>query len=123
LFRATILAASIAALVCVASASARLERVLRTQGTLTDPRVRVGTIRVPTVGPEARVIVTLKLPPLLAADLPSRAFASVGARHKVNFASEAARAYLARVDAAQRRARSGSSSPRGCARAKPASAR
>jgi len=103
-YRATILAASIAALVCVATASARLEPVLRSDGTLKAPRVRVGTIRMPTVGPDARVIVTLDLPPLLAANLPTRAFASSGARHKVNYASAAAKAYLARVDATQRRA-------------------
>src|SRR5437588_9426729 len=104
MYRATILVASVAALVCVASASARLEPVLRSEGTLKAPRVRVGTIRVPTGGSDARVIVTLELPPLFAADLPMRAFASVGSRHKVNFASSAARAYLARIDAAQRRA-------------------
>ena len=94
----------VAALVCVASASARLEPVIRTQGMLKDPRVRIGTIRTPTAGPDARVIVTLKLPPLLAASLPSRAFTSVGYRHKVNFASSAAQAYLRRVDEVQRRA-------------------
>jgi minor extracellular serine protease Vpr len=103
-YRATILAGLLAALVCVTSASAGLEQLVRNQGTLHAPRVRVGTIHMPTVGSDARVIVTLKLPPLLAANLPTRAFASVGARHKVNFASSAAKAYLARVDAAQRRA-------------------
>src|SRR5439155_818211 len=94
----------IAALVCAAPASARLEPVIRSQGLLKDPRVRVGTIRPPAAGADARVIVTLKLPPLAAATLPSRAFASIGSRHKVNFASPAAKAYLARVDSAQRRA-------------------
>jgi minor extracellular serine protease Vpr len=104
LIRATILGAVVAALVCVASASARLQPIIRTQGTLKDPRVRVGTIRMPTTSSEARVIVTLKLPPLAAADLPARAFQSAGARRKLNVASSAAKAYLARVDAAQRRA-------------------
>ena len=104
MYRATLLAALVAALVCVASASARLEPVIRTQGNLKDPRVRMGTIRIPKGGAEARVIVTLKLPPLAAADLPARAFTSAGARHKLNVASSAAKAYLARVDAAQRRA-------------------
>ncbi|MFY9578976.1 MAG: S8 family serine peptidase [Gaiellaceae bacterium] len=105
MYRASILAGLVAGLVCVTSAAAALQPLLRNNGALSIPRVRTGKIQMPaTSGPDARVIVTLKLPPLLAANLPERAFTSVGARHKVNFASAAAKAYLARVEAAQRRA-------------------
>ena len=103
--RATILAGLAAALVSVGSASAGLQPVRRTYGDLTIPRVRAGTVRIPAEqrSSQDRVIVTLKLPPLLAADLPRLLALRRGAR-KLNVASAASRAYLARVEAAQRRA-------------------
>jgi len=51
----------------------------------------------------ARVIVTLDDAPLAAA-APRNAFATVGARRKLNLASSFSRSYLARIDAAQERA-------------------
>ena len=51
----------------------------------------------------ARVIVTLDDAPLAAA-APRNAFATVGARRKLNLASPFSRSYLARIDAAQERA-------------------
>lgn len=105
MYRATIGAGVIAALVGVTSASASLEPIHRSYGEYKIPRVRQGTIRIPTehVRGGARVIVTLKLPPLLAADLP-RPFSTGSAARKVNIASAASRAYLARVNLAQRQA-------------------
>jgi minor extracellular serine protease Vpr len=106
-YRATILAGLTAALVSVATASAGLQPVRRIDGAHTIPRVRTGTVQIPDRAAEgqARVIVTLHLPPLLAADLPqSRGLYLAGRTRKLNIASAEAKAYLARVDAAQRRA-------------------
>jgi subtilisin family serine protease len=50
------------------------------------------------------VIVTLDLPPLAAADLPDRSFAGVRGTRRLNVAAPSSRAYVARIDAAQRRA-------------------
>jgi subtilisin family serine protease len=50
------------------------------------------------------VIVTLGLPPLAAADLPDRSFAGVRGTRRLNVAAPSSRAYLARIDAAQRAA-------------------
>ncbi len=56
-----------------------------------------------TAGSRARVIVTLDDPPLAAA-APRNAFATVGARRKLNLTSSFSRSYLARIDLAQERA-------------------
>jgi minor extracellular serine protease Vpr len=103
--RASILAGLAAVLVLADSASAGLQPIPRSFGGRTIPRVRTGTIAMPPAGAAAsdRVIVTLKLPPVLAADLPR--FTAFGrAVRKIDLASAPAKAYLARVNAAQRRA-------------------
>ena len=103
--RWTIAAGLAAGLVAAGSASASLQPIHRTDGSYTIPRVRAGTVQVPSghASPRDRIIVTLRLPPLLAADLP-RPLAYGRPARKVDVASTASRAYLARVDAAQRRA-------------------
>jgi minor extracellular serine protease Vpr len=103
--KGTIAAGVAAALVTAGSASAKLEPLDRTDGAHTIPRVRAGTIQIPAghESPRDRVIVTLHMPPLLAAGLP-RPLAYGRPARKVDVASAASRAYIARVDAAQRRA-------------------
>ncbi len=84
-----------------------MQPVLRTYpGGLTIPRVRAITAHIPAWQGRTRVIVTLRLPPLAQTDLARRAgWRSAGAAtRKLNIASASARAYLARLDAAQQRA-------------------
>jgi subtilisin family serine protease len=99
------LTALAAALVCVTSASASLVPVRRTLGDRTVPRLRAGVVRIPAghASARVRVIVGLRLPPLAAA-YADRALASTGSVRRLNVASASSRAYLARVDAAQRAA-------------------
>src|SRR6266542_2315258 len=77
-----------AALLSAGSAAASLEPLPRTYGGLTI----------------TRVIVTLGLPPLAQTDLARRFSSPAGATRKLNVASASSRRYLARLDAAQRRA-------------------
>jgi minor extracellular serine protease Vpr len=92
-----------AALVSATQAAAQLVPVRRNAGDLTLPRLRAGVIHVPRghSSGRVRVIVTLKLPPLAAAF--GRSPAAFAGR-RLNVASGSSRAYLARVDAAQRAA-------------------
>jgi minor extracellular serine protease Vpr len=91
-----------AALASTLSAGAALTPIKRAFGDVTLPRVRTGTLTIPRDQPSGRVrvIVGLRLPPLAA--WSSRTFASAGATRKLDVASPASRAYLARVVAAQR---------------------
>jgi minor extracellular serine protease Vpr len=92
------------ALLSALPAGAALTPIRRTFGDTTVPRVRAGTLQIPArqhTG-RVRVIVALHLPPLAAAH--GRTFAATRARAKLDVASSASRLYLARVDAAQRRA-------------------
>ncbi len=92
------------ALLSALPAGAALTPIRRTFGDTTVPRVRAGTLRIPArqhTG-RVRVIVGLHLPPLAAAY--GRTFAAAQARAKLDVASSASQRYLARVDAAQRRA-------------------
>ena len=95
-------------LLAAGPAGAALQPLQRSYGDLTAPRVRAGTLNVPAAGEDSRirVIVTLDLPPLAAADLPERFLAggAPGTARKLNVASRSSRAYVARIDAAQRKA-------------------
>src|SRR5207237_11956 len=93
-----------AALVLAAPAAARLVPIKRSFGETGLPRVRAGTIAIPSgqARGTVRVIVTLELPPLAAAF--GRSPAAFGATRRLDVANSSSRAYLARVDAAQRAA-------------------
>jgi minor extracellular serine protease Vpr len=92
--------ALMAALVSTASASAGLQPIKRTFGDRTIPRVRPGTIQVPSQGSNrVRVIVGLAQPPLAAEHGPGL-FGSL-ASNRLNVTSRASREYLARIEASQ----------------------
>src|SRR6266536_4014704 len=93
-----------AALLSAGSAAASLEPLPRTYGGLTIPRVTAVTAHIPPRARRTRVIVTLCLPPLAQTDLARRFSSPAGATRKLNVASASSRRYLARLDAAQRRA-------------------
>jgi len=93
-----------AALLSAGSAAASLEPLPRTYGGLTIPRVTAVTAHIPPRARRTRVIVTLGLPPLAQTDLARRFSSPAGATRKLNVASASSRRYLARLDAAQRRA-------------------
>jgi minor extracellular serine protease Vpr len=96
--------ASLAALAAVPSAAARLQPLRRDFGELSVPRLRAGTITIPAAHKthRIRVIVTLDLPPL--AQAYGRGVFSAGSTRRLDVHSASSRAYLARIDAAQRRA-------------------
>src|SRR5207253_2378400 len=104
--RAIALLVLAAALGAVAPSGAALQPIRRHFGETTVPRLRAGTIRIPS-GHETgrvRVIVTLKLPPLAAA-FHARELASAAApAQRLDVRSAFSRAYLARVSATQRAA-------------------
>ena len=93
--------AVLAALALTASAAAALQPIQRTFGDRTIPRVRPGTIAVPSAGrgERVRVIVGLALPPLAAEHGPGF-FGSLSSQ-RLDVESRTSRAYLARIEAAQ----------------------
>ncbi|MFN2470223.1 MAG: S8 family serine peptidase [Gaiellaceae bacterium] len=102
--RRFVLVALLAALASSASASAGLVRVQPRSGELAVPVVRAGTVHIPR-GQEAgraRVVATLDLPPLAAAR--GRGFTLLGRTSRLDLDSFSSRAYLVRVQAAQRAA-------------------
>jgi minor extracellular serine protease Vpr len=102
--RSAVLLFAATALALVASAAAALKPIRRTFGEQELPRVRAGTITIPSghASDRLRVIATLHLPPLAAAY--GRTLSAAGAERRLDVASASSRAYLARVDAAQRHA-------------------
>ena len=94
--RAVAIAALAAVLLSAASASAGLQPVRYRQGEVTVPRVRAGTISIPSGHARGRVtvIVTLSSQPLAAW---SRSLASRAARTRLSTRSAASRAYLAQL--------------------------
>ncbi|MDQ5820017.1 MAG: S8 family serine peptidase, partial [Actinomycetota bacterium] len=94
-----------AALCSVTSAAAGLQPIRRTFGETTVPQLRAGVVPMPTERANGRVtvIARLKLPPLAAAFANSRISGSSGTS-RLDVSSAFSRAYLARVDAAQRAA-------------------
>jgi subtilisin family serine protease len=97
----------LAAIASGGSASASLQPLKRTFGELTVPRVRPGGITMPANygSGRTRVIVTLHVPPLAEAGLArNSSFGAAAPTRKLDVASASARAYLARIDAAQARA-------------------
>jgi len=97
----------LAALVVVGSSAASLQRIQRTFGEQTIPRVRAGGLDVAAGhgNGRTRVIVTLGLPPLAEAGLARNStLAAAGPTRKLDVASASARAYLSRIDAAQAQA-------------------
>ncbi len=91
------------ALLATATASAGFQPIDRRHGEIEVPRVRAGTIVVPKAHRQGRitVILTLKDPPLAAY---SRSLSSTGASRRLNVQSRSARAYVAKLQRAQRAA-------------------
>lgn len=91
------------ALVATAAASAAFQPIERRHGEIQVPRVRAGTITIPAAHRKGRVtvILTLSQPPLAAY---SRSLAGSSATRRLNVQSRGARAYVATLQAAQRRA-------------------
>lgn len=88
------------------TASGALDPIQESLRDYSFPRLRQGLAlepRLTSASPRTRVIVTLSEPPLAAA-APRQAFATVGARQKLNVTSSFSRNYLARIHAAQQRA-------------------
>jgi minor extracellular serine protease Vpr len=102
--RASLVIAAVAALVSAVPAAAELRPVHRDFGELTLPRVRAGEIRIPAGQARGRVTVLVRLaqPPL--AQWRGRTLQSSTGRHRLDVDSRSSRAYLARLDAAQRSA-------------------
>jgi minor extracellular serine protease Vpr len=102
--RTVVLIALVSALASGASASAGLIPLRRHFGDVTIPRFRHGQIRIPAGHADGRmrVIVTLRLAPLAQTFGDGLGY-RLGQR-KLNAASRVSKAYLARIDAAQRRA-------------------
>jgi minor extracellular serine protease Vpr len=94
-----------AALCSTASAAAALKPIRRTFGDTTVPQLRAGVIPMPAARANGRVtvIARLKLPPLAAA-FAGRQLAATRPARTLDASSASSRAYLARVDAAQRAA-------------------
>ncbi|HUQ22932.1 MAG TPA: S8 family serine peptidase [Gaiellaceae bacterium] len=92
-----------AALLAAATASASLQPIERHQGEIEIPRVRAGTITVPKAHREGRitVILTLADPPLAAY---SRTLAGSSGVRRLQTSTGAARAYVAKLQRAQRAA-------------------
>ena len=91
------------ALVATAAASAAFQPIERQHGELQIPRVRAGTITIPDAHRKGRitVILTLSDPPLAAY---SRSLAGSSATRRLNVQSRGARAYVAKLQRAQRAA-------------------
>jgi minor extracellular serine protease Vpr len=89
------------ALVATAAASAAFQPIERRHGELQIPRVRAGTITVPDAHRKGRitVILTLADPPLAAY---SRTLAGSSGTKKLNVQSRGAKAYVAKLQRAQR---------------------
>jgi minor extracellular serine protease Vpr len=102
--RVTLVSAFVAALVSAVPAAAELRPVRRDFGELTLPRVRAGELRVPAEHARGRVTVLVRLaqPPL--AQWRARGLQGAAGRHRLEVTSRASRAYLARLDSAQRAA-------------------
>jgi minor extracellular serine protease Vpr len=91
------------ALVLTASSAAALQPIERRHGEVEIPRVRAGTITVPTAHRRGRitVILTLADPPLAAY---SRTLAGASSTSRLNTSSLASKAYVAKLRRAQRAA-------------------
>ncbi len=91
------------ALVATATASAAFQPIERHHGEVQIPRVRAGTITIPDAHRKGRitVILTLSEPPLAAY---SRTLAGSSATRRLNVQSRAAKAYVAKLQRAQRAA-------------------
>lgn len=96
---------AVAALSTAATASASFQPIRRDHGEVVLPRVRAGVLHVPAAHRRGRVtvIARMSLPPLAAWNA-DRGLSSAGAARRLDATSVSARAYLARIDAAQQRA-------------------
>jgi subtilisin family serine protease len=90
----------LAALILASAASAAFQPIRRTTGELTLPRVRAGTLKLPSASSRGRVtvLVDLRLPPLAAYN---RNLFSANSTVRLNVHSATSRAYLARLARAQ----------------------
>jgi minor extracellular serine protease Vpr len=98
--RRTALLPLAAALILASTASATLQPIRRTTGELTLPRVRAGTLKIPSTTSHGRVtvLVDLRLPPLAAYN---RNLFSANRTARLNVRSSSSRLYLARLARAQ----------------------
>jgi len=103
--RIVALLALLAALLGASSVQAALRPIVREAGGTALPRVVRGHVAVPAghANGRVRVIATLRLPPLAAAYGAGLDY-RLAAERRLDTTSPASRAYLARIDAAQRRA-------------------
>ena len=92
-----------AALILTSAASATLQPIRRSYGERSLPRVRAGTLKIPSASSRGRltVLVGLRLPPLAAYN--RTLFAAI-ATSRLNVGSSSSRIYLARLARAQRAA-------------------
>src|SRR6266516_3191132 len=101
--RRLVLLTLVAALASTATAAASLRTIRRDAGETTIPRLRAGTITIPAGhrSGRIRVIVRLSMEPL-AAWHADRVTSSARAARRLDVRSASSRAYLARLNAAQR---------------------
>src|SRR5213076_2194762 len=89
-----------AALILTSAASATLQPVRRSYGERSLPRVRAGTLKIPSASSHGRltVLVGLRLPPLAAYN---RNLFSTASTARLNVRSSSSRSYLSRLARAQ----------------------
>jgi minor extracellular serine protease Vpr len=99
--RRLVLPIALAALTAVPAASAAFQPIRRDFGELTIPKVRAGTVTVPSAHRtgRVRVIVSLKLPPL--AQAYGHGLYAAGSAHRLNVRSSASQEYLRRIETEQ----------------------
>jgi len=103
--RRLVLLTVVAALSTAATASASFQPIRRDHGETVLPRVRSGNLQIPAAHRRGRVtvIARLRLAPLAAWNA-DRSLSSASASRRLDATSVSARAYLARIDAAQQQA-------------------
>jgi minor extracellular serine protease Vpr len=99
--RRTALLPLVAALILVSASAAALQPIRRSYAGVSVPRVRAGTLKIPSAASQGRltVLVDLRLPPLAAYN---RNLFSASSTARLNVRSSSSRRYLARLASAQR---------------------
>lgn len=95
--------AFVAALSLGSPASASFQPIPRRVGELSLPRLRAGTIKIPAGQAQGRIRVIVRLRQAPLAAFAGRRLQMAGRREKLNVSSRSSRAYLARLNAEQRR--------------------
>jgi minor extracellular serine protease Vpr len=102
--RASLVIASVAALVSAVPAAAELRPIRRDFGELTLPRVRAGEVRIPSAHARGRLTVVVRLSQAPLAQWSARTLQGTARARRLDVTTRSSHAYLARLDAAQRRA-------------------